>query len=1040
MADDLRINIRVDYKQVDKSTASLTKLASASKLVESNVTKMTGLLNKGFNQDLLLGVFSQLEAEGMSFSMVLKSLDQDQKMAAAAAEYHNNKLLGLSTTAKSARSSAEVFTQALKAQEAAEAAAAREAEAYSQRLEKLRQKYNPLYATSRLYETMLDEINEAHSAGVLNIQQFEAAQERLNQEFTQGTGAFQRYQTQFKQGFNQMGVISQQVGYQVGDFLVQVQSGTNPMVAFGQQATQLLGVLYLLPSPIMASRVALLGLSVSVTTLIASVSIILPLLTAVGAYLIRSKQRAEEAAQGTTTFAKSLEDAKKKSADLRKELQLLAAGYKDTAEAAFAGAVEQAQAEVIKAQARLDRARGIAKKGARGNLKAAQEELRLAQEQLDNYLQRRDFLDQEKQYYNDILGSAEGILQSNEALNALFENRLGTIDTVANSYEDTLGSSEGLMQSEEALNDIFESRLGTIDDTANKYVDILGSTEGLKTATEAVNSLWESGFSRLDKTASTYVDVLGSAEGLSQAERAGLQVYESRLGTIDDTANKYVDILGSASGLAKSEKALNAIYKARLGTIDDTANNYTDVLGSVEGLADSEQGLNDYYESRLGTIDDTANLYEDILGSSEGLASAQAAVNQLWEEGLTRIDKTASTYVDVLGSEQGLSASVKANLAVYEARLGTIDDTANKYVDVLGSETGLKSAVDVLNDQYETRLELLQKMADEYEDILGSEEGLLAAEAARRGLTYVGDSGYGGGRGGDPRGFTYMDEFRKQLKELEDERNKKKKENIKSTQDEIDKLMEAIRVEETRLNLGEEEARQLEILQDLRRFNADADIDLTEKEMKAAAAKIAQMEQANQKLEEQKQKYKDLGDFIGNSFEDSFMSIVDGTKSVEDAFRDMARQIIAELYRVLVVQKAVAGIKTALGGGPLGFLFGSADGNAFSNGNVIPYANGGVVGSPTYFPMSGGRTGLMGEAGPEAIMPLKRGKDGKLGVQVEGSTGDNITVNQTINVTTGVQQTVRNEIQSLMPQISEAAKIAVVDTKRRGGSYGRAFS
>ena len=46
---------------------------------------------------------------------------------------------------------------------------------------------------------------------------------------------------------NRAGVAMQQTGYQVGDFLVQVQSGTNPMVAFGQQATQLVGVLYLLP-------------------------------------------------------------------------------------------------------------------------------------------------------------------------------------------------------------------------------------------------------------------------------------------------------------------------------------------------------------------------------------------------------------------------------------------------------------------------------------------------------------------------------------------------------------------------------------------------------------------------------------------------------------------------------------------------------------------------------------------------------------------------------------------------------------------------
>jgi hypothetical protein len=51
-----------------------------------------------------------------------------------------------------------------------------------------------------------------------------------------------------------------------------------------------------------------------------------------------------------------------------------------------------------------------------------------------------------------------------------------------------------------------------------------------------------------------------------------------------------------------------------------------------------------------------------------------------------------------------------------------------------------------------------------------------------------------------------------------------------------------------------------------------------------------------------------------------------------------------------------------------------------------------------------------------------------------------VIVNQTINVSTGVQQTVRAEIKQLMPQIAESAKSAVVDAKRRGGSYGRAFA
>ncbi|NVJ96151.1 MAG: phage tail tape measure protein [Marivivens sp.] len=72
-----------------------------------------------------------------------------------------------------------------------------------------------------------------------------------------------------------------------------------------------------------------------------------------------------------------------------------------------------------------------------------------------------------------------------------------------------------------------------------------------------------------------------------------------------------------------------------------------------------------------------------------------------------------------------------------------------------------------------------------------------------------------------------------------------------------------------------------------------------------------------------------------------------------------------------------------------------AQGGAFTQGRVMPFAKGGVVTSPTTFPMRGA-TGLMGEAGPEAIMPLTRSADGRLGVQAQGGG----TVNVTMNITT----------------------------------------
>ena len=71
-----------------------------------------------------------------------------------------------------------------------------------------------------------------------------------------------------------------------------------------------------------------------------------------------------------------------------------------------------------------------------------------------------------------------------------------------------------------------------------------------------------------------------------------------------------------------------------------------------------------------------------------------------------------------------------------------------------------------------------------------------------------------------------------------------------------------------------------------------------------------------------------------------------------------------------------------------------ADGAPFSQGRVMPFASGGIVSSTTPFGMRGGM-GVMGEAGPEAIMPLARGPDGKLGVRGAGGASTSIVMNIT---------------------------------------------
>lgn len=202
---------------------------------------------------------------------------------------------------------------------------------------------------------------------------------------------------------------------------------------------------------------------------------------------------------------------------------------------------------------------------------------------------------------------------------------------------------------------------------------------------------------------------------------------------------------------------------------------------------------------------------------------------------------------------------------------------------------------------------------------------------------------------------------------------------------------------------------------------------------------LQQQEEADKKILEGQQQ---LANTLETSMTDAFMSIVDGTASVKDAFKNMARLIITELYKVLIVQQMVGSfdVKTGAGSGIVGFLgglFASADGNVFTKGShVTAYANGGVVNGPTIFPMSNG-TGLMGEAGPEAIMPLKRTKSGKLGVVAEA--GGNVNQTLVFNIAANGDESVKRIVQQEAPRIAEQAKAAVLDAKRRGGSYGGKF-
>ncbi|WP_420863751.1 phage tail tape measure protein [Algirhabdus cladophorae] len=153
---------------------------------------------------------------------------------------------------------------------------------------------------------------------------------------------------------------------------------------------------------------------------------------------------------------------------------------------------------------------------------------------------------------------------------------------------------------------------------------------------------------------------------------------------------------------------------------------------------------------------------------------------------------------------------------------------------------------------------------------------------------------------------------------------------------------------------------------------------------------------------------------LRNAFDDV---VFDGGK-LSDALGGLARNMADTAYSAAAkpVFNHVGGMLSGLVGDTFGSALPFAKGAGFAQGRVMPFAKGGVVDSPVTFPMRGA-TGLMGEAGPEAIMPLTRGPDGSLGVRSQGGGG---AVNVVMNISTPDAASFRKSSTQVSAQMSRA--------------------
>lgn len=171
----------------------------------------------------------------------------------------------------------------------------------------------------------------------------------------------------------------------------------------------------------------------------------------------------------------------------------------------------------------------------------------------------------------------------------------------------------------------------------------------------------------------------------------------------------------------------------------------------------------------------------------------------------------------------------------------------------------------------------------------------------------------------------------------------------------------------------------------------------------AAADTAAKAESELKKIEVQMKKTQQVADDVGASFANAFENMAIGADSASESIEGLARSILKIAFRE-AVSAPIAGAVSSL---VRGFIAPSAAasptpnamGNIFGMQGIIPFQRGGIVSGRSLFGFAGGRTGMLGESGPEAILPLARGPGGRLGVASAGGGGTTqiITVQMNIN-------------------------------------------
>lgn len=201
-----------------------------------------------------------------------------------------------------------------------------------------------------------------------------------------------------------------------------------------------------------------------------------------------------------------------------------------------------------------------------------------------------------------------------------------------------------------------------------------------------------------------------------------------------------------------------------------------------------------------------------------------------------------------------------------------------------------------------------------------------------------------------------------------------------------------------------------------------------------SAEQLAKVKDALGGLGETKKTIDEIGVAIGTTLSNQVGSFVDVLLDSEGDIKAFFANLLKQIANLIIQIAILNQLKAAFGGTSIGAFFGFAKGDGFGGGTGLPH---GVYDKPTFFKFAkgasfGGRNGVLGEAGPEAVLPLKRTADGDLGVQAS-------PVNMTINNYTDNQVQVTESNRSDGTKDVEITILRTMKTAMADGSLDRSF-